>query len=207
MTGAGLRSGIGGLTLAALLTFCVGAKVATLLPITDEGRAAWARAFSGAALAAQVDEVTGQPPPAPAPEADLALIAEERALLARQTAALQDLEAEVALARAALEAEAGRLEALKTELEARLAEAEGRHEADIARLVDLYGTMKPKEAAALLTQMDLEIVVHVMTQMEPRRGAPILAVLPPGIAQAVSQVVLERGKLPGDQKPVRVQLR
>ena len=203
------RTALSGLALCAALTFFGGAKVATLLPVTDAGQQAWARAFSTAAEAAQVETVSPDDLPSrpETPETALALIVKERALLAEQRAAQDALAARVALAREALASEAGRLEALKSEVEGLLARAAARHAADVAQLVDLYGTMKPREAAALLAQMDLEVVVYVMVEMEPRRGAPILAAMPSGMAQAISRVMLERSKLPGDRDAIQVNLR
>ena len=203
------RTALGGIALCATLMFFGGAKIATLLPVTDAGQEAWARAFSTAAEAAQVETVSLEDVPTRPedPDAGLALIVKERALLAEQRAAQEALAARVALARDALAAEAERLTALKTEVEGLLARAEARHDADVAQLVDLYGTMKPREAAALLTQMDLEVVVYVMIEMEPRRGAPILAAMPSGMAQAISRVMLERSKLPGDRDAIQVKLR
>lgn len=203
------RFAFGALGLCAAVTFFGGAKIATLLPVTDAGRLAWYGTFTSAAVAAQIDEVTeAELPQRPeTPEAGLALVREERALLAEQKKRMAEAEAQMALAREALRVEAGRLSELRDVVRGLLDEAAAKHEADVAHLVDLYGTMKPKEAASLLTQMDLEVVVYVMTEMEPRRGAPILAAMPSGMAQAISRVVLERGKLPGDQQAVRVDLR
>lgn len=199
---------LGGLTLCAAVTFFSGAKIATLLPVTDAGQVAWARAFSSTAEAAQIEEVpqTALPVTPEEPSVALAMIVKERALLDVQKQAMVAEEAQIALAREALRVEADRLSDLRGEVQTLLDRVESRHQADVDHLVDLYGTMKPKEAATLLTQMDLEVVVYVMTEMEPRRGAPILAAMPSQMAQAISRVVLERGKLPGDQRAIQVTL-
>lgn len=204
-----------GLTICAALAFAGGAKLATLLPVTDAGMAAWAQTFTPPeGDAGHVEPVSAEQlaalrtvPETARPGDSLDVIAEERRLLERQKAAQAEATASIRLAREALLAEAGRLEALKGEVEALLARAEARHDADVEQLVALYAGMKPREAATLLMQMDLEVAVWVLVEMDPRRAAPILAEMPHDRAQAVSRVMLERAKMPGDRQAVQVHLR
>lgn len=213
-TRRGNRIMLRGPLIVLTIMFASGAKLATVLPVTDAGAQAWAEAFSvssataDTAAPAAVAEQTGlEGLPDGAPDEILQMIAAERARLDSQRAALSAREAEIAFVRDALASERSQLEELRAGLEELLARAESRHEADVSQLVDLYKGMKPREAAGLLASMDLEVTVHVMTAMEPRSAAPILAEMPPHRAQAVSQVLLERSKLPGDRQPVQVRLR
>jgi flagellar motility protein MotE (MotC chaperone) len=60
--------------------------------------------------------------------------------------------------------------------------------------------MKPKEAAAIMNDLDIEVTVMVLGTMPERDAAPILANLDIVRAQAISRIILERSKLPGDQR-------
>ena len=80
------------------------------------------------------------------------------------------------------------------------------HVADVERLVALYSNMKPKDAAAIMNDLDLEVMVTVLGTMPERNAAPILAALNPVRARAVSLILLERAKLPGDRRLDRIRL-
>ena len=140
------------------------------------------------------------------PEELLQSMRQERDLIARQKAAMADRAAKLALARQGVDAETRRLKDLKTELEGLLKKATEAHDADLDRLVKLYQTMKPQDAAAILNTSDLEVTVMVLSTMNERSAAPIMAKMTPARVQAVSKIILERSKLPGDQRVVRVDL-
>ncbi|MDX5382729.1 MAG: hypothetical protein LPJ92_06895 [Rhodobacterales bacterium] len=145
-------------------------------------------------------------PPEGTPDEMLAAIAAERALLEDQQARLAARAAEIDLAKEMLTIETARLEELKQEVEALLERASMSHVADVDRLVALYSNMKPKDAAAIMDDLDLEVMVTVLGTMPERNAAPILAALNPVRARAVSLILLERAKLPGDRRLDRVRL-
>lgn len=206
--------------MICLLVMASCAKLFMVLPITDEGRAAW-RGF-GAAMAAGADadaDATDTGPPAGGAQASvdgvandgtptelLRAIARERQLLTEQQSALGSERAKIALTRESLDVEIQRLKELKSTVEALLARAESAHLKDVEQLTKLYKQMKPKDAARILTDMDLEVTVHVITGMEERDAAAIMAQLPANRSHAISKILLERAKLPGDQTPVQIKL-
>ncbi len=136
----------------------------------------------------------------------LAAITEERRLLEAQRAAVAQRSAEIELANAALAAETARLGELKQEVEALLDRANAAHVADIDRLVGLYAAMKPKDAAAIMNELDLEVTIAVLGTMPERGAAPIMAALNPVRARALSLILLERSKLPGDRRLDHIRL-
>ena len=155
---------------------------------------------------------------APAPKADpqqsriaqepglagelLAAIAAERQALKDRTEALDLRESEINFASAAL----AELTALKEESHRLLGLAETRHSEDITRLVQMYRAMKPAEAAAILSNADLEVTVLVIAAMPERDSGPILARMNMTRAQAVSKIILERSRLPGDQRLLNLKI-
>lgn len=145
-------------------------------------------------------------PPEGTPDEMLAAITAERELLENQRSVLAQRAAEIDLAKEMLAIETARLEELKQEVEALLERASMAHVADVDRLVALYSNMKPKDAAAIMNDLDLEVTVTVLGTMAERNAAPILAALNPVRARALSLILLERAKLPGDRRLDRIRL-
>ncbi|WP_407496339.1 MotE family protein [Pseudooceanicola sp. MF1-13] len=134
------------------------------------------------------------------PEEMLQIINTERQFLEEQKANLARREAEVALASEKLQLEQARLDELKGALDDMFAKIEAAKTDDVQRLVSLYSNMKPKDAAAIMNDLDIEVTVMVLGTMSERNAAPILASLNPVRARAISRIILERSKLPGDQR-------
>ncbi len=140
------------------------------------------------------------------PEEMLAAINAERKLLEDQRTALAQRRSEIDLANETLVIETARLDELKQEVEALLERANTAHVADVDRLVALYSNMKPRDAAAIMNDLDLEVTITVLGTMPERSAAPILATLNPVRARALSLILLERSKLPGDRRLDRIRL-
>lgn len=134
------------------------------------------------------------------PEEILLAINSERDLLNAQKATLYERRAAVSLAEEKLKQETAFLSGLKQDLEGLLMRVEQAKSDDLRRLVSIYSGMKPKEAAAIMNTLDIEVTVMVLGQMKERDAAPIFAKLNVIRSQAISKIILERSKLPGDQK-------
>ncbi|MEY8802229.1 MotE family protein [Leisingera sp. XS_AS12] len=130
----------------------------------------------------------------------------ERAELSSWRDELAQKEAEIALAKSALDAQAEQMEALKRELEHLLSRSARENTEDVSRLVGIYKAMKPVQAAAIMNDADIEVSVLVLSAMEPRNSGPIIALMEPVRARAISKIILERSRLPGDQKLVNLRL-
>ncbi len=159
-----------------------------------------------AAQAAGAKGAAGKPGQCTSPDLLLQSVAQERALIARQKAALDKRSAQIDLADQALKAESARLGGLRDKIKALLQKAGSAHQADVQRLVKLYQAMKPADAARILNDMDIAVTVTVLATMNERNAAPIMAQMSPVRARAVSQIILERSKLPGDQRLVGIRL-
>lgn len=184
---------IGGLALAG------GLKATTVL--MDLGAGGDGSAPAGAAVA---QEAPATPAPAPIescpiPEELLQAIRSERDLLAKQKGSMAQRRAEIELAEEKLQIETARLSELKTAIEDLLAKVERSESADVERLVKLYTNMKPADAAQIMNEIDIGVAVTVLGKMAERDAGPILARLSMVRARAVSKIILERSKLPGDQ--------
>ena len=203
-------------TILVGLTLLGGAKTATLAPLPTNLTTPILAAVVGTAatalpaMAAADDEATVAPIDAgsasgaggtvcKAPAAVLDLLARERMALEEDRAALEAERADLAATRIAIEASAAELAALRGELEGLRRAVADEHEADLDRLVNLYRGMKPAQAAAIVSDLDLNVTMALFGRMPERDAAPILAQLNPILAGAISRVLLERGKLPADQ--------
>lgn len=199
---------LGSFALAGLVAM----KAGTALTGIDSLPAALTAATGFAATAAESTPPAAAPPAAPEPAWGIALpelladIAAERDALTARKAALDAREAEIDLARAAVLKQNDELTRLREDVAQMLEEAKGGERADISRLVKIYEAMKPAEAATILQGSDLELAVLVMGAMAERNAGPIMAAMAPDRANAISRVMLERSRLPGDQQPVVVQL-
>ncbi len=134
------------------------------------------------------------------PEMVLDIISRERALLSDEKRIASEDLAEVKLAREKLDVERNNLQELKDEVEGLIRKVEATHTDDVDRLIKLYSAMKPVEAASIMSDMDVEVAVMVLGAMAENKAAPILAKMTTIRAQAISKIIYERSKLPGDQK-------
>lgn len=213
-----LRFMLGMLVLAGITKLAL-ATVDHFQPsLTTAGREGASSLFVTAASAdtettanTTADAAQGQPPGCTmlggdTPEEMLDAITAERALLDAQRASLAQRAAEIDLASEMLALETAQLEELKQEVETLLARANVEHDADVDRLVALYANMRPRDAAAIINDLDLEVMVTVLGTMAERNAAPILAALNPARARALSLILHERAKFPGDRRLNHIRL-
>ncbi len=69
-------------------------------------------------------------------------------------------------------------------------------EKKLSRLVRIYESMKPKQAARIFEELDLDILIDVAERMNERKFAPILARMQPERAKAVTVEIRTRKRLP-----------
>lgn len=75
-----------------------------------------------------------------------------------------------------------------------------RHDADqkakLESLVKIYENMKPKDAAQIFEELEMDVLLDVVEGMKERKVAPILAVMNPSKAQEVTLELSQRRALP-----------
>lgn len=106
-------------------------------------------------------------------------LAERRgALDARES----ELEMRLALVEAAekrIEERTASLQALEARINAMVDEKRVLEEKQFVAVVAMYELMKPKDAAAIFDQLELDVLLRVARSMSPRKMAPILAKMDP----------------------------
>lgn len=85
-----------------------------------------------------------------------------------------------------IDRKAAELDRVKGEIEAKLRRQGEREEAQLAQLVDIYERMKPREAARIFNELDLDMLVDLVGRMNERRSSPIIAEMAPAKARALT---------------------
>lgn len=99
---------------------------------------------------------------------------------------------------ARIEKRIGELKTLQTRIESFFGEEDTQKKDQIASLVLMYSSMKPKSAARILERLDLDILVKVIRGMSERKVAPILAAMDPVAAQELTVELAASAELPSD---------
>jgi flagellar motility protein MotE (MotC chaperone) len=91
--------------------------------------------------------------------------------------------------------EVKQMQQMKAEYEQAKTARDDAAEANMRRLVTVYESMKPEEAARIFETMEGAVLLDVVTRMGERRLAPILAQMSPAKAQALTIAMANRRTL------------
>jgi flagellar motility protein MotE (MotC chaperone) len=80
-------------------------------------------------------------------------------------------------------------------LEAKQQEYVQERENSATKLAKMYEAMKPAQAAPIMSALDLEIILDIMTRMKERQAARILANMDAGLAAQISTQMSMKGGL------------
>ncbi len=89
------------------------------------------------------------------------------------------------------------LTAIRNEIQSLLKKQNAEEEANTAKLVKIYEGMKPKDAAKIFNQLDMDVLLSVVTKMSERKVSPIVALMDPQKARSLTLFLSEQNKLPG----------
>jgi flagellar motility protein MotE (MotC chaperone) len=175
-----------------------------MLRIGDGAGRAWASTTETSEPAAPDAAATGGPAVAPGPAAPmachpeagtadlLAAIKGRAESLDAREARIADRESALALAQSEIAEKMAALEAAEAELSRTVEIADAAAETDVARLVTVYESMKPKDASALFAEMSPEFAAGFLGRMRADAAAPILAGLDPKTAYTISVMLAGR---------------
>lgn len=132
--------------------------------------------------------------------------AAERAVLeslGRRRETLQEQEGQLDLREKLLQATEERiqkrvdeLKKLEQRIEAVVEKKKQQEENEVAGLVTMYETMKPKDAARIFDRLSLPILLKVVRQMKPRKMADILAKMSPEAAERLTVAIASNSSAP-----------
>lgn len=118
---------------------------------------------------------------------------EELDLRARQ---LDEREALIQAAEQRMDQKMAELKALQATLEDLTKKHSDAQEAELKSLVKTYENMKPKAAAKVFEEMDMDVLLDVAERMSERKLAPILAQVTPTRAKEITFELAQRRQLP-----------
>lgn len=105
-------------------------------------------------------------------------------------------EALLKAAQAELEQKTGELNGIKTEIESLLKQQTEQEDKRIASLVKIYEGMKAKDAARIFDNLEMDVLLQVVTKMSERKTAPIIAAMDADKARNLTILLAEQNKLP-----------
>jgi flagellar motility protein MotE (MotC chaperone) len=118
---------------------------------------------------------------------------EELELKSRQ---LDEREAMVAAAEQRMEQKMAELKALQSTVEDILKKRSDEEEQRLQALVLTYEKMKPKDAAQVFEEMDMDLLADLVSRMKPAKSAPILAMVTPTKVKELTFELAQQKTLP-----------
>lgn len=142
-------------------------------------------------------------PPAPAATFDpntltpgevdvLQNLARRRAEIEARARELDGREALIAAAEARVDQKLAELKAIEARISAADTVAAQEDDAQMARVVKVYETMKPAEAAVIFNTLDFSVLIQVASRMKEAKIAPVLAAMDPQVAKALTVALATR---------------
>jgi flagellar motility protein MotE (MotC chaperone) len=109
---------------------------------------------------------------------------------------LDEREALVAAAEQRMDQKMAELKAMQSTLQDLLKKRSDAEETQLQSLVKIYENMKPKAAAGVFEELDMDILLEVVARMKERKVAPILAMMTPTKAKELTFELAQRQQLP-----------
>mgnify|MGYP003641045095 CR=1 FL=1 len=148
-----------------------------------------------AALAAQ----TAQLHEAPMSQAEIAVLGSltaRREELDERAKTFEMREQLLSAAEKRVEARIEELKALEARINAQIGAADKATEERLMGVVQMYETMKPKDASRIFERLDMGVLIDVAKRMSPRKLSAVLAVMDPVAAQDLTVELASGDRLP-----------
>lgn len=123
-------------------------------------------------------------------------LAERRAEIESETSALEERRLLLQAAESRVDRKLDELKTLQAMIQDLLLQHGEQEENQFQSLVKIYESMKPKDAARILEQLDMAVLLEVIGRMKERKTAPVLAMMDPERAKAVTLELANRQTLP-----------
>lgn len=113
-------------------------------------------------------------------------LAAERDRIQRDKEELLALQQAVAVQEQVLEQGRAGLEAVITKLDRKQQEYVDERERSATKLARMYEAMKPQQAAPIISVLDPDIILDIVSRMKERPAARLMAAMDPGLAARIS---------------------
>ncbi|HZT50676.1 MAG TPA: hypothetical protein VFA22_02020 [Stellaceae bacterium] len=149
-----------------------------------------------------------QPSPVPDPLqmsqeeiGELQQLARRRTELDKRAAELREREVLMQAAEKRIDEKLAKLQSLQKSIQTEAKTQDAQEDARLQSLVHMYEQMKPKDAARILDQLDIPVLLTMLSHMREMKAAPILATMDPAKAKAVTLALAEQRNAPRAASP------
>ncbi|MSO71613.1 MAG: hypothetical protein EXQ88_06345 [Alphaproteobacteria bacterium] len=118
-----------------------------------------------------------------------------RAALDERQQALLQREAQIEIVDKRIADKLKELDTLKRDVEGLIRKYDAQEEKEIASMVKIYETMKPKDAARILEQIEFSVLVTLMERIKDRSSAPIISAMNDQVARRLTSELVRRREL------------
>lgn len=184
------------------------AEAAKPAPVADKA----ASSADDAKPATQTADASASAAPAAAPDAKPAIkdplllspaeievlqeLSVRRAQLDRRAGEIDQQQIVLQAAEKRIDEKIAKLEAIQKNVQATVDKQNAADDARTQSLVKIYETMKPADAAQILSQLDLPILLQMLSRMKEAKTAPILAAMDPSKAEVITTAMAKRQNPP-----------
>jgi flagellar motility protein MotE (MotC chaperone) len=128
-------------------------------------------------------------------------LAERRDMITQRERELEAKEGLLKAAESRIEGKIVQLQDLEKNIQGLLKKYDEQKQAEIEQLVKIYAAMKPKDAARIFDALEMPILVSVIQNMKEAKVAPIMAMMAPAKATALTEELTVRKQLPSAGGP------
>ena len=122
-------------------------------------------------------------------------LAERRATVEQREREVEAKDGLLKAAEARIDGKITQLQDLEKNIKGLLQQYDGQKQQELDQLVRIYSAMKPKEAAGIFETLDMPILLALVKQMKEAKVAPIMALMTPAKATALTEAITSRKQL------------
>jgi len=84
------------------------------------------------------------------------------------------------------------MKSLQANVESMLKQVDDQDDGKMKSLVKIYENMKPKDAARIFEQLDMPVLLGVLTRMKEQKVAPVMEAMDPSVAKTITDAIAMR---------------
>lgn len=122
-------------------------------------------------------------------------LAERRTTVEQREREVEAKDGLLKAAEARIDGKIAQLQDLEKNIKGLLQQYDGQKQQELDQLVRIYSAMKPKEAAGIFETLDMPILLALVQKMKEAKVAPIMALMTPAKATALTEAITSRKQL------------
>ncbi|OPZ78662.1 MAG: hypothetical protein BWY78_00457 [Alphaproteobacteria bacterium ADurb.Bin438] len=133
----------------------------------------------------------------------LGQLAKRRELLELREKEVEQRMALLSAAESQLDIKINQLKALQKSIEDLVVKKESKDSQNLENLIKIYSNMKPKDAARIFDELEMDILINIFSNMREQKSSAILAVMNPAKANALTVELAKPKPLPFDKNKIK----